>query len=181
LTTEKLLPNRVVDYIHEMGVRALDHLADNVPPPTPAAPSTEGEEGRRAEDSAPDAADSTPDAVATLVSHWRAMTGDEKEEFVERVAASVIEVIAASAALPVGLKRGKRVVKATKRVLKRETKKVRKLAKQARRERKGSKQTTSEPATKKAAAKPTAAKRTPARKAAKRPAARRTTKKPGPA
>ena len=172
MTSDKLLPRRVVDYIHEMGVRALDHLADNVPPPPPATPSAEGE---------PQPAEGTaPDAVATLVSHWRAMANDEKEEFVDRVAASVIEVIAASAALPVGLKRGKRVVKAAKRVLKRETKRVRKLAKQVRKREKGSKDTASEPAAKKAA-QPKAAKRPPARKTAKRTAARRATKKTEPA
>jgi hypothetical protein len=109
LATDKLLPRRVVDYIHEMGVRALDHLAENFQP----------EEG------------AATNAVETLVGHWRALTTEDKEEFVERVAASVVSVIAASAALPVGLKLGKRVAKATKKVIKRETKKVRKVTKQA--------------------------------------------------
>ena len=112
MTTEKLLPKRVVDYIHEMGVRALDHLAENFKP----------EEG------------AAPNAVETLVGHWRSLSTEDKEEFVERVAASVVEVIAASAALPVGLKLGKRVAKQTKRVIKRETKKVRKVAKQAKKQ-----------------------------------------------
>src|SRR5260221_8866372 len=91
LTTKKLLPKRVVDYIHEMGVRALDHLADNVPPPAPAAAPTEGE-GQSAEGSA-------PDAVATLVSHWRAMARCATAEVVDRSAAPVIPSHAATAAL----------------------------------------------------------------------------------
>jgi hypothetical protein len=174
LTPKKLLPKRVVDYIHEMGVRALDHLADHVQPSPTAAPPAEGE--------AQPTEGATPNAVATLVSHWQAMTDDEKEEFVDRVAASVIEVIAASAALPVGKKRGKRVVKATKRVLERETKKVRKLAKQARKQEKASEPAAAPKKTAKPkAAKPKAAKATPARKTAKRPAARRATKKTEPA
>src|SRR5580765_3949507 len=151
-----------------MGVRALDHLADHVQASPTTAPPAEGE--------AQPTEGATPDAVATLVSHWQAMTEDEKEEFVDRVAASVIEVIAASAALPVGKKRGKRVVKATKRVLKRETKKVRKLARQARKQEKAA----SEPAAAPKTAKPKAAKPTPARKTAQRPAARRATKKTEP-
>jgi hypothetical protein len=169
LTPKKLLPKRVVDYIHEMGVRALDHLADNVQPSPPAAPPTEGE--------AQPAEGATPNAIATLVSHWQAMTDDEKEEFVDRVAASVIEVVAASAALPLGLKLGKRAVKATKRVLKRETKKVRKLAKQARKQEK----TAQETARPKKAAKPKPAKRASKGTVTKRPAARRATKKTEPA
>src|SRR4051794_21129385 len=108
LAPENVLPKRVVEYIHEMGVRALDHLAANFQPAEGAAPT----------------------AVQTVVEHWKSMATEEKEEFVERVAASVVEVVAASAALPVGLALGKRVAKATKKVLKRQTKKIRKVAKQ---------------------------------------------------
>ena len=52
---KQLLPKRVVAYIHDMGVRALDHLSENIP--TPAAPP-EGE--------AP-----APNAVQSLVMHWK--------------------------------------------------------------------------------------------------------------
>ncbi len=111
MKSEKLLPTRVVDYIHEMGVRALDRLADT-PPATPPA----------------DSAGAAPTAVQTLIDQWKAMGSGDKEEFVERVATAVVEVIAASAALPTGLKTGKKAARATKKVLKREAKKVRKAA-----------------------------------------------------
>jgi hypothetical protein len=99
-----------------MGVRALDHLAGNFQPPPPPAEGAE----------APAAA---PNAVRTLIDQWKSMTTDEKEEFVERVASSVVEVVAASAALPLGLKLGKQAAKATKKVIRRESKKMRKAAK----------------------------------------------------
>jgi len=104
--TKKLLPKRVVGYIHEMGVRSLDHLAENF-----------GED--------------SPAAVQTLVNHWKTMSADEKGAFVERVGASVVEVIAASAVLPVGLKLGKKVAKATRKVIRKQTKRIKKAAKQA--------------------------------------------------
>ena len=121
MESEKLLPKRVVEYIHEMGVRALDHLAEGAEAPaTGATPSpAAGDAGSVA----------APTAVQTLIDQWKAMATDDKEEFVERVAAAVVEVIAASAALPLGLKLGKKAARATKKVLKRETKKVRKAAK----------------------------------------------------
>jgi hypothetical protein len=114
--TEKLLPKRVVDYIHQIGVRALDHLADNfaVPPPAP-----EGAEPL------------PPNALQSLIDQWKAMSTADKEEFVEKVSLSVVEMIAASAALPLGLKLGKKAAKATKKVLKKRAKKVRKVAKKA--------------------------------------------------
>jgi len=104
--TKKLLPKRVVGYIHEMGVRSLDHLAENI-------------------------ADDAPAAMKTLVGHWKKMATEEKEAFVDHVAASVVEVVAASAALPVGLKLGKKVAKATGKVIRKQTKRIRKVAKQA--------------------------------------------------
>jgi hypothetical protein len=113
--SEKLLPKRVVDYIHEMGVRALDRLADSAPVPAAATDAT--------------GSVAAPTAVQTLIDQWRAMATGDKEEFVERVAGAVVEVIAASAALPTGRKNGKRAARATKKVLKRETKKVRKASK----------------------------------------------------
>jgi len=102
--TKELLPKRVVGYIHEMGVRSLDHLAENF-----------GED--------------SPAAVQTLVGHWKTMSAEEKQDFVGRVAASVVEVVAASAALPVGLKLGKKVARATGKVIRKQTKKIKKVAK----------------------------------------------------
>ena len=102
--TKDLLPKRVVGYIHEMGVRSLDHLADNF-------------------------SDDSHEAVKTLVAHWKAMSNEEKETFVDRVAASVVEVVAASAVLPVGLKLGKKVAKATGKVIRKKTKKIKKAEK----------------------------------------------------
>lgn len=107
MESQKLLPKRLVDYIHEMGVRALDHLAENYHPAEPADGAA-------------------PTAVKTLIDHWKSMPTEEKEAFVEEVARSVVSVVAASAALPLGLKLGKKAVKATKKVFKRETKKIRK-------------------------------------------------------
>lgn len=116
MESEKLLPKRVVDYIHEMGVRALDHLADSGEPAVAPGPDASGSVA-------------APTAVQTLIDHWKAMATDDKEEFVERVAGAVVDVVAASAALPLGLKLGKKAARATKKVLKRETKKLRKVAK----------------------------------------------------
>jgi hypothetical protein len=114
--TEKLLPKRVVDYIHQIGVRALDHLAENFAAPPPA----------------PEGAEPTPPgALQSLIDQWKAMPTADKEDFVEKVSVSIVEMIAASAALPLGLKMGKKAVKATKKVLKKQTKKVRKVAKKA--------------------------------------------------
>jgi len=113
--SEQQLPKRVVAYIHDMGVKALDHLAEGFK--APAAPP-EGE--------AP-----APNAIQTLVDHWKSMSKDDKEHFVDRVAASVVEVVAASAALPLGLKLGKKAAKATKKVIKKQSKQIRKAAKSA--------------------------------------------------
>jgi len=101
LAREKLLPKRVVRYIHETGVRSLDRLADSI-----------GDGGAQ------------PDAVQTLVQHWRAMTAEDKERFVDRVSAAVVEVVAASAVLPV-----KNAVKAARKVIKKQRKKLKKALK----------------------------------------------------
>jgi len=112
MVADKLLPKRVVDYIHEMGVRALDHLAANF---TPAAAVPEG-------------TSAAPDAVETLAEHWKSMTKPDKEHFVDLVAKSVVTVVAASAALPLGLKLGKKAAKATRKVIKKQAKQIRKAA-----------------------------------------------------
>jgi hypothetical protein len=104
---ETALPKRLIDYIHDVGVRALDHLADNV------EHNGAGSEG----------------AVHNLVGHWRAMAEAEKQEFVDKVAAAVVEVVAASAMLPVGLKLGKKVAKKARKVIKKRTKALRKSVK----------------------------------------------------
>ena len=99
---ETILPKRLVAYIHDVGVRALDHLAD------------------------------TADGQATvqpLVEHWRALTEIDKQQFVDKVAASVVEAIAASALLPVGIKLGKKAAKSARKVLKKRTKALRKSVK----------------------------------------------------
>jgi hypothetical protein len=111
MDSEQRLPKRVVAYIHDMGVRALDHLADNFE--VPAAPP----EG------------TAPGAVQTLVGHWKSMSKDDKEQFVDRVTASVVEVVAASAALPTGLKLGKKTAKATGKVIRKRAKSIKKVAK----------------------------------------------------
>ena len=103
---QDLLPKRVADYIHDIGVRSLDHLADRFEAPAPPV-----------------------NAIQTLVQHWKGMTPDDKESFVDGVAASVMEVIVASATLPLALKAGKKTMKAAKKVIRKRVKKVRKAAK----------------------------------------------------
>ena len=105
---ETVLPKRLVAYIHDVGVRALDHLADTV------EHNGAGTEG----------------AVRSLVGHWRSMTEAEKQEFVDKVAAAVVEVVAASTLLPVGLKLGKKVAKSARKVIKKRSKALRKSVKE---------------------------------------------------
>ncbi len=116
MESKPLLPKRLVSYIREIGVRALDHLAETVEEPQPA-----------------DAAgiEPAPNAIATLVGHWNSMAGDDKEQFVEQVAAAVVEVVAASTMLPVGLKLEKKAEKATRKAIRKQAKKLRKVAKAA--------------------------------------------------
>ena len=101
---EAALPKRLVNYIHDIGVRALDHLADN-------------ESGER------------PKAVQALVDDWKAMTRADKQQFVDRVAASVVDVIAASALLPVGQRLVKKAAKSARKAIKRRAKALKKTAK----------------------------------------------------
>ena len=108
---ETVLPKRLVSYIHDVGVRALDHLADSVDHNGAAGPET------------------SPDAVQTLAGHWRSMPEAQKQVFVDKVAAAVVEVVAASTLLPVGLKLGKKAAKSARKVLKRRTKALRKSVK----------------------------------------------------
>jgi hypothetical protein len=104
------LPKKLASYIHDTGVRALDHLAESTPAP---------EEGAE------------PDALESLLGHWRAMSPEQKDDFVTRVALSIGEVIAASALLPMGVKVGKKAVKSAKKVLKKSAKTIKKNAKAA--------------------------------------------------
>lgn len=114
---QDLLPKRVVSYIQDIGVRALDHLASHIDTPTPAV-APEGE-------AAPNVSAS---ATQTLVDHWKAMSPADKEQFVGRVSGSVMEVIVASATLPLGLKVGMKTVKVAKKVIRKRVKSVRKAA-----------------------------------------------------
>jgi hypothetical protein len=100
---ETILPKRLVAYIHDVGVRALDHLAD----------SADGHA-----------------AVEPLVGHWKTLSEAAKQEFVDKVAASVVEVIAATALLPAGVKAGKKVAKSARKVLKKRAKALRKSVKE---------------------------------------------------
>ena len=107
MEAETVLPKRLVAYIHDVGVRALDHLADSV------EHNGAGGEG----------------AAHKLVGHWRAMPEAEKQDFVDKVAAAVVEVVAASTMLPVGLKLGKKVAKSARKVIKKRSKALRKSVK----------------------------------------------------
>ncbi len=110
------LPKRLASYVHETGIRVLDHLAETV---------DVAEEGAQ------------PDALQTLVGQWRGMNDEQKEDFVETIAAAVGEVIAASARLPVGIKAGKKSIKSARKALKRSAKSLGKTAKAVGRKRKG--------------------------------------------
>jgi len=103
MEAKAVLPKRLVNYIHETGVRALDNLVDSAPQGQPAA-------------------------LQTLINDWKAMAKDEKEQFVDGVAESVIEVIALSALLPVGMKLGKKAVKSARKAIKRRKKALKKSA-----------------------------------------------------
>ncbi|HEX7193123.1 MAG TPA: hypothetical protein VF381_16245 [Thermoanaerobaculia bacterium] len=110
------LPKKLASYIHDTGMRALDHLAENQSELAAA-----------------------PEALRTLVRDWGTMTAELKEDFVTRVSTSVGEVIAASALLPVGVKEGKKAVKSAKKVLRKSAKTLKKNAKAAKKNRKAAK------------------------------------------
>ena len=111
------MPKRVAHYIQDIGVRALDHLADHIEVATPAAPP--------AGDSASTA---PPNAIQGLVQHWKTMAAGDKEQFVEKVGASVMAMIVASATVQRGLKVGKKTAKEAKKAIRKRVKKVRKAA-----------------------------------------------------
>ena len=113
------LPKKLASYIHETGLRALDHLAQS---------NAVGPEG------------GAPDALKTLLGHWRMMSAEQKDEFVTKVSASVGEVIAASALLPIGIKVGKKAVKSAKKVLKKSANALKKNAKAAKKNAKAAKE-----------------------------------------
>ncbi len=104
------LPKRLASYVHETGIRALDHLAETVTVP---------QEGAQ------------PDALQTLVGYWRGMNDEQKEDFVETIAGAVGEVIAAAALLPVGIKAGKKAIKSARKALRKSAKSIRKTTKTA--------------------------------------------------
>jgi len=104
-----LLPKRVVNYIQDIGVRALDHLAAHIDSPPPVA-TPEGEPA-------------PVNPTQTLVDQWKGMSPADKQQFVGQVSGSVMEVIVASATLPPGLKK---TVKEAKKVIRKRVKKVRK-------------------------------------------------------
>jgi hypothetical protein len=112
LKSQNLLPKRVVNYIHEIGERTLDHLAEH-----PRVPKAKGSNGASA-------------AVQSLIDQWKSMTPKDREDLVNRISDSVIEVVAASAMLPLGLKLGKRA-KVTKKILERRAKELRKVTRRA--------------------------------------------------
>jgi hypothetical protein len=112
---EDPLPKRVAHYIQDIGVRALDHLADHIEVAAPAAPP-EGE----------NASTAPANAIQGLVQHWKTMAVGDKEQFVERVGASVMEMIVASATVQRGLKVGKKTVKEAKKAIRKRVKEVRK-------------------------------------------------------
>ena len=103
MDAKAVLPKRLVNYIHETGVRALDNLADNV-------------------------ASDQPQALQTLVNQWKAMSQEEKEQFIDRVAVAVVNVIAASALVPVGRKLARKAAKSVRKTIKRQKKALKKAA-----------------------------------------------------
>lgn len=110
MAKKRVLSKRVLQYVQENGVRALDALAAR-----PAAAS-------------PGRARSVSAAVRTLASHWKGMTLADKERFVERVTASVVEVVAASASLPLGRKIGLKAIKAASKAIRKQRKRAKEEA-----------------------------------------------------
>ena len=116
------LPKKLASYIHDTGLRALDHLAESA------------KEGS--------------DALQTLLGNWRSMTPEQKDAFVSRVSTAVGEVIAASALLPVGIKVGKKAVKSAKKVLKKSARALKKNTRAAKKAGKAKKEKPAAPAKK---------------------------------
>ena len=94
--------------IHDTGVRALDALADRSAATPPAGSRT------------------VSAAVHTLAGHWKEMAVEEKEKFVERVTASLVDVIAATASFPLGRKVGVKVLKAAGKAIRKQRKRMKK-------------------------------------------------------
>lgn len=111
----KSLPKALIAYIEEMGVHALDHLAER-------------HHTSREEKGAPAA------VVALLVEQWQSLSADDKQRFVERVVTSVADVIASSSRLPAGLRIGAKAVKSAAKVMKKQRKALKKEAKALREE-----------------------------------------------
>ena len=68
-------------------------------------------------------------AITDAEDRFAHVVGILKQQFVDRVTASVVEVVAASAALPTGLKLGKKTAKATGKVIRKRAKTIKKDAK----------------------------------------------------
>ena len=96
-----VLPKRLVSYLHDNGTRALDKVAEHA-----------GESS----------------ALLGFANHWNAMSREEKEHFVDRVAVTFFEVAAAAALLPIGAKLRKKVAKSARKAIKRQSKALKKVA-----------------------------------------------------
>lgn len=118
---EKLLPKRAFTYARDLGVQAMDRLVETFEPET----TTRTGDAVEDEQSGEGAAESQPSGLMKLVEHWRTMPAEEKEEFVDRLIATAVEVAAVTAAAG-GFKLGKRAAKATGKVIRKKSRKLRK-------------------------------------------------------
>ena len=108
MANKRVLPKRVLHYVHETGVRAIDALADRSSSTTPGGPKT------------------VMAAMQTLASHWNGMTVADKEQFVERVTTSVVDVVAATATFPLGRKLGFKAFKVASKAIRKQRKRQKK-------------------------------------------------------
>lgn len=102
-----MLPHSLRTYVQEVGVQAVDNIA-----------------ARSAE-----ATQTTSEGVRSLVDNWRQRSDDEKKEFVDKLALAVLEIAAATAVVPVGVKQGKKAVKSVRKFIKRRAKALKKSKK----------------------------------------------------
>ena len=109
---EVTFPKRLIRYVNETGVRALDRLAERAEAPSDARKGTAHQV-----------------ALAGLVDNWKAMSGEEKERFVGEVTTFVVDAIVASAVLPKSVRLSKKALKKTKKVIEKRMKSLRKASK----------------------------------------------------